>query len=267
MNWSIFTHEYFWLSFLPISALGAGFWLLLFDRADQKQEPGLKLIMALIAGSFSAAAFGFIATKVSLENEFLKIFGEEFFKILFAILIMEIFRRRFTSPADGLIYGFSIGLGFAMFENLFYLVSVFELAEFGDTFWLTFQGRFWTSLLLHGVTTAIFGLFYASAFLFATVHKEQRESPLRVFFIPPNWKQFLQILTLHVTRRHILFANQKTIRGHFARAVLMEGLICAVIFHTIFNLALNYSHPEISFFMAIGGLLFCVNKAREIGKD
>jgi len=264
MNWSVFAHEYFWLSFLPISVLGAGFWLLLFDRADQKQEPGLKLLMALIAGAFSAVAFGIVATKFSLENEFTKIFGEEFFKVLLAILVMEIFRKRFVSPADGLIYGFAVGIGFAMFENLFYLASAFEMAEFGDTFWLTFQGRFWTSLLLHGVTTAIFGLFYASAFLFATVHKEQRESPLRVFFIPPDWRQFLQILTFHVTRRHILFANQKTIRGHFARAVLMEGLLCAVIFHGIFNLALFYSHPEISFFLATGGLLLCAKKARSM---
>ncbi len=263
MNWSIFAHEYFWLSFLPISVLGAGFWLLLFDRADEQQEPAMKLILALLAGTISAVTFGIIATKFSLENEFMKILGEEFFKILFGILVMEIFRRRFTSPADGLIYGFSVGIGFAMFENLFYLASVFEMTEFGDAFWLTFQGRFWTSLLLHGVTTAIFGLFYASAFLFATVCKEQRESPLRVFFIPPNWRQFIQILTFHATRRHILFANKKTLQGHFARAVLMEGFFCAVIFHAIFNTAIAYSHPEISFFIAFGGLLFCANKAKQ----
>ncbi len=181
MNWSIFTHEYFWLSFLPISVLGGGFWLLLFDRADDKKEPALKLILALLSGVLSAILFGIVATKLSLANEFLKIAGEEFCKILFAILIMEIFRRRFSSPADGLIYGFSVGLGFAIFENLLYLASIFEISKFGDAFWLIFQGRFWTSLLLHSVSTAIFGLFYASAFLFT----RNKESPPCEFFSFP----------------------------------------------------------------------------------
>lgn len=38
MFYEVFTHEYFWLSFLPISFLGVGFWLLLFKTQNTLED-------------------------------------------------------------------------------------------------------------------------------------------------------------------------------------------------------------------------------------
>ncbi|MDH3324273.1 MAG: PrsW family glutamic-type intramembrane protease [Candidatus Peregrinibacteria bacterium] len=259
----IFTHEYFLLSFLPIAILSGGFWLLFFDRADNKNEPLILLGLALTAGILSAITFLTIGEYLKLENFYVKIIGEELSKIVFAILIMEIFKQRFQTISAGIIYGFAIGLGFAITEDISYLVTTFETTGgFQSEFWLTFQGRFWSTTLLHGVTTATFGLFYAGAYLSHTIYKNKKESPLRVFFVPPNIKQLFRILTLHVSRKHLLFGKEKTLTGHLARAVIMEGFLVAVLIHTAFNLAIKYSHPQISFFIAIFGLYFLGQKSK-----
>ncbi len=261
----VFTHEYFWLSFFPIAVMGGGFWLVLFDRADTIKEPLGVLLLALLAGVLSLGTWMPVGLALSVDSLVGNVVGEEFFKILWAVLIMEIFRRRFHSVSQGIMYGFAVGLGFAVAENVFYLWKVFEESTFNSPeFWLTFQGRFWMSSLLHAFTTGIFGLFYAGAYLSTTVHKSQKEAPWRVLFVPPTWKQLVDIFTFHVTRLHLLFSFQKTLRGHAARSVLLEGFLLAILIHSIFNLCLQYTITTVPFVLSVGGMLALWNVSRKI---
>ncbi len=250
----IFSHQYFWLSFLPLALLSSGFWLMFFDRSDQKQEPLIQLILALLAGIFSASIFGYLGNKFGLENFWGKIVGEEISKVLLAIVVMEIFQKKFQSTSQGIVYGFAVGIGFAMAENILYLGNIYEMeGDFTETFWLTFQMRFWSSTLLHGLTTGVFGLFYAGAYISKTICKGEKESPLRAFGALPSWSQLGQILTLHVSRKHLLFGKEISLSGHMARAIILEGLLVVIIIHILFNYALVLSYPQYSFLIALVG--------------
>jgi len=280
----VLAHDYFWISFLPISFLGVGFWLLFFERERKDKDPLINFVIAMTAGVASAVAFASFGEKIGLQNFWGKIVGEEFFKIFFAIITMEIFKTRFKTVAGGVVYGFCVGLGFALAENIVYLTHTYEAADFSPNFWLVFQGRFWSSTLLHGITTATFGLFYAGAYLAHTVHKNDHESPLKALFPPFHKKNFFQIISFHISRKHLLFSHKPTLKGHFSRGVLFEGFLVANIVHAIFNLSLDSSplnvalahtplnitldpmHVEVAFILALGGMWFLRKKVDMVSK-
>jgi RsiW-degrading membrane proteinase PrsW (M82 family) len=116
-------HEYFWLSFFPVSFLGIGFWFLFFERTRKKKDPLIIFLIAIFGGGISAFILSFLLQKFVLENPFLVIFLEELFKILFAVGIMEMFKQKVHTIAGGIIFGFAGGLGFAFSENLLYLMN------------------------------------------------------------------------------------------------------------------------------------------------
>ena len=263
---NVFLHEYFWLSFLPISFLGAGFWLLFFDRGRTQKDPLFLLFLALLAGGLSAVAFAQFGIAVGIQGFWPKVIGEEFFKMVFAILAMECVKGRFKTIAGGVVYGFSVGLGFALAENLVYLANVYNSVEFESTFWLAFQGRLWTSSLLHGITTATFGLFYAGAYLADTVYKGDHESPLKAIFTPLHKENFFQVITFHISRKHLLFSHYPTLEGHFARGVIFEGFMVACIIHGLFNMALDKGQIQIAFFIAVAGMWFLRNKVEKVSQ-
>ena len=264
MFWEVFAHEYFWLSFLPISFLGAGFWLLFFERVREQKDPIGHLFLAMGAGFLATVVYSFFGTFFPLENFLVQVWWEEWFKVMAAVVAMEIFNKRFKTVAGGVVYGFAVGLGFAMAENLVYLTNIYSMASFNADFWLTWQGRFWSSTILHGVTTAVFGLFYASAYLSKTISKQAHESPLSVFFKPLSLQQFLQILSLHVTREHLIISHHKSYDGHSARAVVLEGLLLAVLIHAAFNIALDWSKPELAFLIAMLAMWFLRRKVDKV---
>ncbi len=262
----VFAHEYFWISFLPISFLGVGFWLLFFDRERHKKDPLILLFLALVAGSLSAVSFAHFGSAIGIQSFWVKVVGEEFFKVVFAILAMELVKKRFETVAGGVVYGFAVGLGFAFAENLVYLANVYQTSEFGPSFWLAFQGRFWASSLLHGITTATFGLFYAGAYLAHTVYKGDHESPLKAIFTPFHKENFIQIVTFHITRHHLLFSHHPTMEGHFARGVIFEGFLVACIVHALFNLSLDANHIELAFLITLGGMAFLRKKVDQVSR-
>lgn len=223
-----------------------------FRTESGKKDPLFIFLLALAAGGISAYLFSVIGEKLELENFLILVLGEEFCKIFFAILFMEIFSQRFKTVAGGIVFGFSVGLGFALVENLVYLFHAYEQSSFEAYFWIVFQGRFWSSTILHGVTTSLFGLFYSAAFLAKTVYKKGHKSPLLAFFKPPlSLSTWIQILTFHVTRKHLLLKNEATLNGHFARAVILEGFLLSFLIHVLFNLAVEKNSPVFSFFIAL----------------
>lgn len=268
---AVISHDYFWLSFAPVSFLGVGFWLLFFDRARKQEDPLVLLYLALGAGVLSALLFliwqdvlHIGAPDVSWGNLIAGAFLEELCKVILAIAVMEMVKARFHTVAGGVVYGFAVGLGFALAENILYLAAVYDTQAFTPTFWLAFQGRFWTSTILHGLTTALFGLYYAGAYLAKTVHKQELESPLRVFFVPPSWYSFTQIISLHVTRRHLLLSHHPTLHGHTARAVLLEGVLVCSFVHIIYNVGMQTGRVEFSFLLALLGMFFLRRKVEKV---
>ncbi len=268
----IFTNQYFWLSFFPISFLGIGFWLLFFERHSTNKEPIILLLMAMFAGVLSALLFLSLQkffdwqTPIGPMSIFYYnfIFLEEFLKALFAIIAMEILSNRFASISDGVLYGFCVGLGFALMENILYLESIYELNQFSEVFWLTFQGRFWSSTILHAVTTSFFGLFYAGAYLSNSLYKKKKESPLNFLLVPMKIEALWQILSLQVFRYNFLWNKVSALFVYSSRTVILEGLYLAFLLHVIFNIAIDYSLPIISFMVALGGMFFLRSKIKQI---
>jgi len=262
--WEFITERNFWLSVFPITFLSIGFWLLYFDRADKKVEPLKFLVLALLAGVGAAALFLWFSGMVDLTGFWVGVLTEEILKVLCAVVVMEIFRSRFHTVADGIMYGFAVGLGFAFTEELLYLAQTHQMTGFTDSFWLSFQGRFWMTTLLHGLTTALFGLCYAGAYLSPTLHKGKNESPLTALLVPTCSRQIWETFTLHIVRGHLLFGVRSSLRGHAARAVVLEGAWLAVIVHTVFNAALVYNHAEISLLVALGGIFLLSRRSRQL---
>lgn len=58
---------------------------------------------------------------------------EESAKALVLVLIFFRWRQEIDSPLDGIIYGAMVGIGFAMVENVFYYVAIYE--DGGATAW------------------------------------------------------------------------------------------------------------------------------------
>jgi RsiW-degrading membrane proteinase PrsW (M82 family) len=166
---------------------------------------------------------------------------------------MEMLKQKFHNVSQGIMYGFAIGLGFAVAENIVYLVNVYAISEFSAQFWLAFQGRFWTTTLLHGITTAFFGLFYAGAYLSKTLQKGKNESPLLVLLAPFQLKQLWTAFSLHNARKHLIFKMNNSLLGHSARTVILEGFWLAIIIHIIFNMALDKNQSWIAIFIVLFG--------------
>ncbi len=245
-------HEYFWLSFFPVSFLGIGFWFLFFERSRKKKDPLIIFIIAILGGIFSAFICMSLLQKIPITNQLISVFFEELFKVILAIGVMELFKQRFETVAGGVVFGFAVGLGFAFMENLFYLETIYSQEGFSPEFWLTFQGRFWGSTLLHGSSTAVFGLFYSGAYLSKTLFKHKRESALKVFLMPLSIKRFFQTFTFPATRT-LLFHTKNgkpQLEQYESRAILFEGGFLAFSLHLIFNYVVEYSSPILAFFVA-----------------
>jgi RsiW-degrading membrane proteinase PrsW (M82 family) len=104
---------------------------------------------------------------------------EEVLKLLGVVALVLMARRRFTSVADGFVYGAFVGLGFQVVENIVFAVNAVAVAGGSDrigpvvaTFFLRgFLGGLWS----HALFTAIAGAGVAYAFV-----RRNRPLPMRL---------------------------------------------------------------------------------------
>jgi len=75
---------------------------------------------------------------------------EEFLKASFIIYFL--FKKRIAFLVDGAIFGFSIGAGFAVLENVYYLNSI---GEANIAIWIL---RGFGTAIMHGCTTAVYSM-------------------------------------------------------------------------------------------------------------
>lgn len=118
-----------------------------------------EMIVTLVAGLLAAGAGYFIngallgVTGLSFDRYtyFVSPLVEEALKA--AVLIFLFARNRVGFMIDAAIMGFSVGTGFAVFENVYYLYAFQGDAELGT--WIV---RGFGTAIMHGGTTAIFAM-------------------------------------------------------------------------------------------------------------
>lgn len=123
---------------------------------------------------------------------------EETLKVLYVIFLIQF--RRVGFIVDAAIYGFAVGAGFALFENIYYLHAL------GERDLIVWAFRGFGTALMHGATTAIFAIIakslsdryprisigaYIPGFLLGLVihslynHSPQIQAAILVFVLPP----------------------------------------------------------------------------------
>jgi RsiW-degrading membrane proteinase PrsW (M82 family) len=132
--------------------LSTGFWLYFILKKDKiEREPlvtviwvGLtggiiSVIFAIISGGiFSAATgLGFISRSLPIPDAAALAlfvgFSEEFFKCTTAMVLIQKLKE-FDEPVDGIIYAMVVSLGFALFENIGYVVQHGPIVLISRTF-------------------------------------------------------------------------------------------------------------------------------------
>lgn len=112
-------------------------------------------VFAIIVGALSAFAaiianynlILWLGIELSQFSRFIAPVTEEFFKILFVIYLIQ--SKKVGFAVDSAIFGFAIGAGFAIIENIYYLNVL------TDAGLLTWFVRGFGTAVMHGGTTAI----------------------------------------------------------------------------------------------------------------
>ena len=134
------------------------FLLFLFFLDSYKLVRGNILIICLLWGATSAAlaylSNTFVLQRIHLDDQYLLRYVfpviEEIIKSLFVLFL--IFRKKTGFMIDAAIYGFAIGTGFALIENIFYLHT------YEDSGILTWLLRGLGTAIMHGGCTAVFSV-------------------------------------------------------------------------------------------------------------
>ena len=187
-------------------------WLVFFLREDSNKEPRLMILKVFIAGAFIslvAVAFQYASQSILI---FLKVEKYAFISILVLATLEEILKflaayffiiksNFFDEPVDAMIYMIVVALGFAASENIFIaLNSVFQNGwNINDLFGILIF-RFIGATLLHALSSAIVGYYWAKKFILDKVP-----------------------LITNIEKRDI------------AEDLIMQGIIFASLLHAIFN--------------------------------
>lgn len=118
---------------------------------------GWGMVPAILLALFFNAVFGFPfyflfgeAGNAAVAS-FVAPLVEESVKGIVMLIILFMWREQIDSLLDGIIYGAMVGMGFAMIENIFYFVQVFE--EGGREAW---QLNIFLRAVLFGLNHALF---------------------------------------------------------------------------------------------------------------
>ena len=137
------------------AAFGLVFWTYLSDRKER--EPLIYILLMLcwgvFAGLIAAPLNSTLSRATMIPGQLVAPFVEEIVKALglYVFLTHPRTRREFNSPMDGIIYGFTVGMGFYASENFVYFLN-YDI------------GTLFIRILLcwgHGVWVAIVGLWIA----------------------------------------------------------------------------------------------------------
>jgi RsiW-degrading membrane proteinase PrsW (M82 family) len=124
-----------------------------FYQTGQFQTIAVSLILGGIAFTPAAVTNWTLNQFASIDLEtierFIAPFHEELIKGLFLLYILK--RSQFSYSVDGLLYGLAVGIGFAVVENIFYMIGISNAAN------IALQ-RIFTSSLVHAFSGAALGI-------------------------------------------------------------------------------------------------------------
>lgn len=197
---------------------------------DSYKLVSIKRILAAIAAGCVLAAVSYPINSFGLEStgfEFLTYtryvapFVEEALKAFVIILLMR--NNRIGFLVDAAIYGFAVGAGFAILENLFYLNA---LPDMGLGTWVV---RGFGTAIMHGGATAIFAV-VAHALI-------SREPTSRMAAVLPA---FLAAVAVH------------SIFNHFFLAPIINTAVVLVSLPLLLMLVFDRSERSISDWLGMG---------------
>jgi RsiW-degrading membrane proteinase PrsW (M82 family) len=212
------------VGFLPVSLFLAG--LL---GMDSFKLVRLRLVLWMLGAGALAAGAGYAANRFLLDvagldaallRRFVAPVIEEFLKGLPLLLLLRAGRSGFL--VDAAIYGFAVGAGFALVENLYYFLAL-PGASVG--LWIV---RGFGTAVMHGGTTAVLAMLTKSAF-------DRRESRawalalpglaaalaihagFNAFLLPPLWSAVAVLLTLPPLMVLAFERGEKSLRAWLGR--------------------------------------------------
>ena len=142
--------------------------LLYFFLSDKFKEPKGFIALVFFLGICICLPAGYVNS--FMENNFKDIFSERLlFSFLgpawceellkFIILYFIVLRRNeFNEPMDGIVYGVTVSLGFATFENYDYVFRLAELWEI-DPYQMAVW-RSYSAIPMHGLNGCVMGFYF-----------------------------------------------------------------------------------------------------------
>lgn len=229
----------FFLMSLLGAVLPAFCWLALWYQKDTLEpEPKKMILLAFFLGFLITAPFflfrfffgGIVGGGGSI---FFLAICEEGAKALAVLFLGKVLRVHFTQIVDGIVYAVSLALGFAFAENCWYFFSIGEQISLQEFFGF-FMFRSMGTMLSHALFSGVFGFLWAYAFFSKKITPKHNFSVLRI------WQSFFRTIRFHILFSHILI-SRPSLHGHEKAELVREGLLLAILLHTIFNIAVSFS--------------------------
>jgi len=185
------------------------------------------IFFSLLWGALSAGmayytnTFLFQQLNINFEtgSRYLSPFVEEFIKAMFVLLLIS--QKRVGFMIDAAIYGFAIGSGFSLVENIIYFKT---LADNNLLIWII---RGFGTSFMHGGCTALFSAIYIGG-------KSRNASVIA--------NAFLSFLAAYII--HSLF-------NHFYIDPIIQTLGIVVVLPTVFILIFNYNEKQLQNWLEI----------------
>jgi RsiW-degrading membrane proteinase PrsW (M82 family) len=251
-----------------LAVLPAIFWIAFYYKKDYRDpEPMSAIFQTFLAGC--VVAIPFLVLKLFLVqipslNILLKgvtsilLFAalEELAKLVASIYIVMRHRLDFNQVIDGVVYAVTAAIGFSFVENLFYFIQFLNSGQ--DGLLQVFAFRSFGTMLAHTLFSGIAGLIWAYAY-FSKQISPFNQRHLLAFEI----EDFLnrEMLTLHILRKNVLRGKASRRGGHEKKMLILEGLVAAILLHSIFNVTttLQIFGQSLTFLIVpgiMGGLLY-----------
>ncbi len=218
-----------------LSLIPSCLWLFFWWSKDNHKEPPKVIIKSIFLGVICAILlFPFRYSFLGIHWGYVIViaaFIEELLKSIAEIYILEKHSKELDQVIDGIIYGVSIAMGFALIENIIYLIEIMKDEGLSSTFYTTYFIRSVITTFAHSLFTASFGFAYAHAYLY------------------PNKKKGLGVLATikNIILLKIVFKNISI----SSKQLIIIGVFTSIYSHLVFNLIVTLKHINISFLLPL----------------
>lgn len=153
-------------------------------------------------------------------------------------------KKEFSRIVDGIEFSVACGLGFALAENIYYFWTIYDMVlEINKDLMIAIVMRSTLSMMAHSVFSGIFGYYYGKARVLNLKYKRLNKIHRSYGF------HLIHGLKIRLHRlKHLLNArnlHQEIEEQLHEKELIAEGLLIAVILHTLYNFFLTYGYSWI----------------------